>query len=86
MKTFITDLLIFKKKRIVEQNWRKRKKEVIDILNTLNLKTKDVYFCYISFFGPQGQYKYPNIINLRVSNSKDLREGNETIAREFCIY
>ena len=48
-----------------------------------NLKVRDKYFCHISLYGPEGQFNYPNIVNLRVANSKDIKNANETIAHEI---
>ncbi|BFT94529.1 hypothetical protein MNSC_05370 [Minisyncoccus archaeophilus] len=47
------------------------------------LRKRDYYFCYLSLYGPQGQYEYPNIVNLRITNEDDVREANETITHEL---
>jgi len=67
----------------VENNWQKIEKEFFNILNSFNLKVKDKYICHISLYGPEGQFKYPNIVNLRIKNNKDIKNANETIAHEL---
>ena len=67
----------------VENNWQKIEKKFFNILNSFNLKVKDKYICYISLYGPEGQFKYPNIVNLRIKNNKDIKNANETIAHEL---
>ena len=34
-------------------------------------------------YGPEGQFKYPNIINLRIANNKDIKSANESIVHEI---
>jgi len=58
-------------------------KKVFDVLKRLGLKVKDKYICRISLYGPLGQFKCPNIINLRASSSKDIKEANRTITHEL---
>jgi len=67
----------------IKTNWQRVEQKIFNILNNFNLKIKNKYFCYISLYGPQGQFKYPNLINLRVNNTKDIKEANETIAHEL---
>ena len=38
---------------------------------------------YFFVYGPSGQFNYPDSINLRVSNIKDIKEANKTIAHEL---
>lgn len=67
----------------VKNNWQKIEKEFFNILNSFNLKIKDKYICHISLYGPDGQFKYPNVINLRIKNNKDIKNANGTIAHEL---
>jgi len=67
----------------VKNNWQKIEREFLNILNDLGFDIKDKYICYISLYGPEGQFKYPNIINLRISGIKDVKEANEIIAHEL---
>ncbi len=67
----------------VKANWQKIEQKVFNVLNNFNPKIKNKYVCYISLYGPQGQFKYPNFINLRVNIAKDIKEANETIAHEL---
>jgi len=67
----------------IKNNWQKMEKKVFNILKRLGLKAKNKYICYISLYGPLGQFKCPNIINLRVSSSKDIKEANRTITHEL---
>ena len=71
------------KSNIAKNNWRKIEKEFFEILNNSNLKVRDKYFCHISLYGPEGQFNYPSIVNLRVANSRDIKNVNETIAHEI---
>jgi len=72
----------FKKER-AKNNWQKIEKDFFEILDTCNIKIQDKYFCHISLYGPEGQFNYPNVINLRVANKKDIKNANETIAHEI---
>ncbi len=71
------------RKKKIKNNWQKIEREFFNVVQSFNLKIKNRYICYISFYGPSGQFKYPNIINLRVSNVKDIAEANVTIAHEL---
>ena len=71
------------KSEAVKNEWRKIEKEFFESLNNFNLKIRDKYFCHISLYGPEGQFSCPNIVNLRVANSKDVNNANETIAHEI---
>jgi len=67
----------------IKNNWKKIEQSFFNILGSFNFKIKDKYICYISFFGPSGQFNYPDIVNLRVSYIKDIKEANVTIAHEL---
>ncbi len=67
----------------IKTNWQRIEQKIFNILNNFNLKVKYRYFCSISLYGPLGQFKYPNLINLRVNNTKDIKEANETITHEL---
>ncbi|MDD4358447.1 MAG: hypothetical protein PHY30_01370 [Candidatus Pacebacteria bacterium] len=69
--------------KIVKTNWRKIEKEFFVILDNFNLKTKNKYYCCTSLYKPEGQFKYPDIINLRIANSRDIKGANEIIAHEI---
>ena len=71
------------KSNAAKNNWRKVEKNFFEILNNFNLKVRDKYFCHISLYGPEGQFNYPDIVNLRVAKSKDIKNANETIAHEI---
>jgi len=66
----------------LKNSWQKIEKKVFDILDSFNFKIKNKYICHISRYGPEGQFKYPNIVNLRINN-KDIKNANETIAHEI---
>ncbi len=72
----------FKKER-AKNNWQKIEKEFFEILNNSNLKVRDKYFCHISLYGPEGQFNYPDVVNLRLAKSKNIKNANETIAHEI---
>lgn len=72
-----------KRKGLIKNNWQKIEKDFFKVLEDLNLKIRSKYFCYISLYGPQGQFKYPNEINLRVNTKKDIIQANQTIAHEI---
>ncbi len=67
----------------VKNNWQKIERKFLSILNDFDFDIKNKYICYISLYGPEGQFKCPNIINLRISNIKDIKETNEIIAHEL---
>jgi len=67
----------------IKNNWQKIGQEIFNILNGFNLNIREKYICYISLYGPDGQFKYPNIVNLRVKNNKDIKNANETIIHEL---
>lgn len=71
------------KSETIKNNWRKIENDFFKILSSFNLKVRNKYFCHISLYGPEGQFNYPNIVNLRVVNSKDIKNANETIAHEI---
>ena len=81
-KVYNKDNYQFKKEK-VKNNWQEIEKNFFKILSNFNLKVRDKYFCHISLYGPEGQFNYPNIVNLRVANSKDIKNANETIAHEI---
>lgn len=66
-----------------KNNWRKIERMFFRALDDSALNIRDKYICYISLYGPEGQFKYPDIVNLRISNIKDIEEANETIAHEL---
>ncbi len=67
----------------IEKEWRGKEKLLFKILEDLGLKIKSSYNCYISFYGPQGQFQYPNTLDLRTATNKDIKEANETITHEL---
>lgn len=67
----------------IKNEWQKIEKEFFDIMKNLNFKIKKNYLCYISLYGPEGQFQYPDIINVRVSNNNDIKEANINIAHEI---
>jgi len=67
----------------VKNNWQKIEQILFSTLDDFALNIRDRYICYVSLYGPEGQFKYPNIVNLRISNIKDIKEANETIAHEL---
>lgn len=71
------------KREKIKNNWHKIEQKVFNTLNDLNFNIKNKYICNISLYGPEGQFKYPNIINLRTKSSKDIKNANETIAHEL---
>lgn len=71
------------KQELVKVSWLKVEEEFFEYLLSLNLKVQDKYVCQISLYGPQGQYKYPNTINLRMASRQDLSQANMTIAHEI---
>ena len=72
-----------KKVKIAKSEWGKIETKFFDVLRRYSLKIKDKYLCYVSLYGPEGQFKYPNIIDLRISNKSDLEQMNETTAHEL---
>jgi len=75
---------VYKRKvKIAKNEWEKIEAEFFDILNNYNQRIRDKYLCYISLYGPEGQFKYPNIIDLRINKKSDIKRANETIAHEL---
>lgn len=72
-----------RKSEKIKNNWQKIEQDFFNTLKSFNFKIKDKYICYISLYGPSGQFNYPGVINLRVSNTKDIKEANKTIAHEL---
>lgn len=71
------------KQEMVKVGWLKVEKKFFEYLLNLNLKVQNKYICQISLYGPQGQYRYPNTINLRVAKRQDFSQANMTIAHEI---
>lgn len=67
----------------IKNNWQKIEPKILNVLNDFALNIKDKYICYISLYGPEGQFEYPNTINLRVGNNQDVKNANETITHEL---
>jgi len=67
----------------LKNSWQKIEKKVFDLLKSFNFKIKNKYICHISLYGPEGQFEYPNMVNLRIKNNKDIKNSNETIAHEI---
>lgn len=81
-ETYKRDVYL-KKEKVIKESWKRVSSQVIDTLNYLKLTKRDYYFCYLSLYGPQGQYEYPDRVNLRIINENDVREANETIVHEL---
>lgn len=71
------------KSEIIKSGWQKIEWDFFDIVKNFNLRIKNKYYCYISLYGPSGQFLYPNVISLRMNNTKDTKEANETVAHEL---
>lgn len=67
----------------IKKKWLKIEKDFFDTLEKLGLTSKKVFHCYVSLYGPGGQFKYPNSIMLRGANNKDLDEATTNIAHEI---
>ncbi len=67
----------------VKNNWQKIENPFFNILSDFIFNIKDKYICHISLYGPEGQFKYPNIVNLRVKTNKDIKDANEIIVHEL---
>lgn len=72
-----------RKSEKIKNNWRKIEQDFFSILNDFTFNIKNKYICYISLYGPEGQFEYPNVINLRANTDKDIKRANETIAHEL---
>ncbi|MBN2197621.1 hypothetical protein JW698_00250 [Candidatus Wolfebacteria bacterium] len=69
--------------RVVKNKWKGVEIDFFNILKKYNQKPKNEYFCYVSLYGPEGQFEYPNIIDLRIKKKLDIKQINETIAHEI---
>ena len=66
-----------------KNNWQKIEQAFFNALDNFTFNVRDKYICYVSLYGPEGQFKYPDTVNLRISNAKDIEEANEIIAHEL---
>ncbi len=71
------------KERKVRDIWQRVEQPFFDTLNSLRLDVLDEYFCYVSLYGPQGQFHCPDVVDVRVASDKDVEEANTTIAHEI---
>ena len=67
----------------IKNDWQKINKQIFNILKNLKLNIRDKYICSISLYGAEGQFQYPNIVNLRANTTKDLKDANDTIVHEL---
>ena len=67
----------------VRNDWDKVEPEFLLIAQDVGLKINNNYICCVSLYGPQGQFHYPNTIDLRLANSSDIKFATETIAHEI---
>lgn len=67
----------------VKHNWFRVDNQFFEILKDLGLKLQNKYICHVSLYGPQGQFRYPNIVSLRARTKNDINYANETIAHEI---
>jgi len=67
----------------IRHNWLQIENQFIAILENLGFKLKNKYICKTSLYGPQGQFRYPNTVNLRARVKNDIKYANETIAHEI---
>lgn len=72
-----------RKRKIITSRWQKVENDFFNILSNLGFKTKNNYLCHISLYGPEGQFQYPNIIDMRIAKKSDIEEANITIAHEI---
>ena len=66
-----------------KKSWATIENNFLQALVDLRLGVKPNYQCYISLYGPSGQFFYPNIINLRVVTDLDIKEININLAHEI---
>ena len=69
-------------KKLTEEKWQRIEKDFFEIVSKYQFKIRDKYFCYISFYGPMGQFFYPDMIDVRAKR-KDIKSIDETIAHEI---
>ena len=69
--------------KTTKNNWKKIEDKFFSILKRHNQKIRDKYLCYVSLYGPEGQFKHPNIVDLRASKESDIKQANETVAHEL---
>ncbi|MCX6723452.1 MAG: hypothetical protein NT094_05350, partial [Candidatus Staskawiczbacteria bacterium] len=67
----------------IKTNWQKIEPKFFNIFKSFNFNLRDKYICYTLLYGPNGQFEYPNIINLRAQNRKDIAQANIIIAHEI---
>ncbi|MFH1457308.1 MAG: hypothetical protein ABIF17_04345 [Patescibacteria group bacterium] len=69
-------------KELIKQEWKKAEKDFFEIVSKYKFKVRNKYCCYISLYGPMGQFFYPDSIDVRATK-KDIKLINETIAHEI---
>ncbi len=67
----------------VKNSWQRTEPKFFSTIKDLDIEVSGGYVCNISLYGPEGRFKLPNIIDLRIASSKDVKDANETIAHEL---
>lgn len=78
------DAKIYQRKaKHIARQWRKKEKYFFQIMENYNIKIQEKYYCYITRYGPQGQFQYPNTLDIRVITAQDVRESCMVMAHEL---
>ena len=68
----------------LEKSWRKIEPEFFRVARSYKQKKLlNKYLCHVSQFGPEGKYRRPNFIFIRLRTKKDDKRALETIAHEL---
>ncbi len=69
---------------IQERKWRAIEKDYIaQVSQFRHAKLATKYICHISYFGPEGRYKCPDTLNIRLRTAADKKRAIETIGHEL---
>ncbi len=70
--------------RTVERAWRKKERAYFSIVRRFSTAdVRPVYISHVSIFGPEGQFRRPNRLFLRIIKTDPVPRVVETIAHEL---
>ena len=78
------DVLLKQKIAQLQKTWRKIEKNYFDVVKKFHHKKLfPKYRCHISRFGPEGKYRRPNQLFVRLRTKHDEKRAIETIGHEL---
>lgn len=68
----------------VAKSWRSVESNFFRIVRSFSgVRIPQRIICHVTHFGPEGQYRMPNVVFLRLRNRRDERRAAECIAHEL---